>query len=90
MSILNYNLKKREENFSKHTKFLRKYEKYFILPKQLPQSKSGWLAYPITIKEKIQVFGGILLGKSYGGESITKLTLTEYNNSRSIRIFTLR
>ena len=23
----------------------------FILPKQLPGSKSGWLAYPITIKD---------------------------------------
>ena len=25
--------------------------KYFILPKQLPNTKSGWLAYPITISE---------------------------------------
>ena len=51
LNKLNYNLKKREENFSKHTKFLKKYEKYFILPKQLPGSRSGWLAYPVTIKK---------------------------------------
>ena len=31
--------------------FLEKYLKYFILPKQLKYSKTGWLAYPITIKE---------------------------------------
>ena len=48
---LKTNLRKREINFDLHTKFLKKYSKYFILPKQLPQSKSGWLAYPITITE---------------------------------------
>ena len=48
---LKTNLRKREINFNLHTKFLRKYSKYFILPKQLPKSKSGWLAYPITITE---------------------------------------
>ena len=47
---LNFNLNKRQKNFDTHTKFLKKYSKYFILPKQLPGSKSGWLAYPITIK----------------------------------------
>ena len=48
---LDYNLKKREQNFNSHSKFLRKYEKYFILPKQLPGSRSGWLAYPVTIRK---------------------------------------
>ena len=48
---LKSNLRKREINFNLHTKFLKKYSKYFILPKQLPQSRSGWLAYPITITE---------------------------------------
>ena len=48
---LKYNLKERVKNFKLHTKFLNKYKKYFILPKQLPKSRSGWLAYPITIKE---------------------------------------
>ena len=49
---LKQNLIKREKNFNLHTKFLKKYHKYFILPKQLPGSRSGWLAYPITITEK--------------------------------------
>ena len=48
---LKLNLNKRQKNFNIHTKFLKKYTKYFILPKQLPGSKSGWLAYPITIKD---------------------------------------
>ena len=48
---LNFNLEKRQKNFNIHTKFLKKYTNYFILPKQLPGSKSGWLAYPITIKD---------------------------------------
>jgi len=48
---LKLNLKEREKNFKLHTKFFNKYKKYFILPKQLPKSRSGWLAYPITITE---------------------------------------
>jgi CDP-6-deoxy-D-xylo-4-hexulose-3-dehydrase len=48
---LNKNLNKRQTNFNIHSKFLKKYSNYFILPKQLPESKSGWLAYPITIKD---------------------------------------
>jgi CDP-6-deoxy-D-xylo-4-hexulose-3-dehydrase len=48
---LKTNLRKREVNFNLHTKYLKKYSKYFILPRQLPKSKSGWLAYPITITE---------------------------------------
>lgn len=48
---LSNNLRKREINFNIHTKYFEKHSKYFILPKQLPNTKSGWLAYPITIKE---------------------------------------
>jgi CDP-6-deoxy-D-xylo-4-hexulose-3-dehydrase len=57
------NLKKREQNFNLHTKFFKKYEKYFTLPEQLKDSRTGWLAYPLTIKNdapftrtKIQIF----------------------------------
>jgi len=49
---LKQNLRKRERNFRLHSNFLKKYSKYFILPKQLPGSRSGWLAYPITISKK--------------------------------------
>ena len=48
---LKHNLIMRERNFNLHSKFLKKYKKYFILPNQLPGSRSGWLAYPITITD---------------------------------------
>jgi CDP-6-deoxy-D-xylo-4-hexulose-3-dehydrase len=49
---LKKNLRQREKNFNIHTKYLEKYKNYFILPKQLPGSRSGWLAYPITIRKQ--------------------------------------
>ena len=48
---LNLNLKKRINNFQRLNKFIKRYNKYFILPKQLQNSKTGWLAYPLTIKD---------------------------------------
>tara|TARA_B100000989_G_scaffold295654_1_gene277166 strand:- start:1895 stop:3103 length:1209 start_codon:yes stop_codon:yes gene_type:complete len=47
---LKQNLRKREANFKLHSEYFKKYLNYFILPKQLPGSKTGWLAYPLTIK----------------------------------------
>ena len=38
------------ESLNLHTKFFKKYGKYFMLPEQLKDSKTGWLAYPLTIK----------------------------------------
>ena len=51
LNKLKKNIRSRENNFKNLSKFLKKYEKYFILPKQLPGSKTGWLAYPLTIKK---------------------------------------
>ena len=31
--------------------FFKKFEDWFILPKQLPNSKTGWLAFALTIKD---------------------------------------
>ena len=31
--------------------FFTQYEEFFILPKQLPDSRTGWLAYASTIRE---------------------------------------
>ena len=45
------NIKKRQMNFNFISKFLKEYEDIFILPKQLPKTVTGWLAYPITIKK---------------------------------------
>src|SRR5690606_29202615 len=48
---LEHNIKTREQNFKIQTDFFKKYEEYFILPKQTQGSRTGWLAYPIQIKE---------------------------------------
>ena len=39
--------------------------------------------YPISINEQIEVFGGVQVGKSRGGTSVAKLSLTEFNSSQS-------
>ena len=49
---LKKNISLRQKNFQSLTNFLKEYENYFILPKQLKGSKTGWLAYPLTIKDK--------------------------------------
>ena len=42
----------RSRNFTQLYEFFSKYENYFLLPKQLPQVKTNWLAFPHTIKQK--------------------------------------
>lgn len=51
LSKLGQNIKAREQAFDIHTKFFAKYSDWFILPKQLVDSKTGWLAFPLTIKD---------------------------------------
>ena len=48
---LKQNIKDREKNFKIHSVFFGKYKEFFILPKQLLNSRTGWLAYPLTIKD---------------------------------------
>lgn len=47
---LNQNISAREQAFNIHTEFFSQYQDWFILPKQLTNSRTGWLAYPLTIK----------------------------------------
>lgn len=51
LSKLEKNISKRVKNFSLLNNFFKKYENYFILPRQLVGSKTGWLAYPLTVRE---------------------------------------
>ena len=51
---LKKNIQKRVKNFNVITSFLKKYEKFFILPVQQPGTITGWLAYPITIRKNIK------------------------------------
>lgn len=48
---LEQNIALRESWFARHNEFFAKYEDWFILPKQLPHSHTGWLAYALTIKD---------------------------------------
>ncbi len=44
-------IKIRKRNFNLYSAFLKKYEKYFILPKPMPKSDPSWFAYPLTIRQ---------------------------------------
>jgi CDP-6-deoxy-D-xylo-4-hexulose-3-dehydrase len=48
---LDNNIKVREEAYDAHRAFFAQYEEWFILPEQLPGSRTGWLAFPLTIRE---------------------------------------
>lgn len=50
LNKLQDNISKRVKNFERLKIFFKKYENYFILPKPLSNSKSGWLAFPLTIR----------------------------------------
>jgi CDP-6-deoxy-D-xylo-4-hexulose-3-dehydrase len=45
------NIDARTENYGRLRKFFSDYEEFFILPKQLPDSRTGWLAFAVTIRE---------------------------------------
>ncbi|WP_342228104.1 aminotransferase class I/II-fold pyridoxal phosphate-dependent enzyme [Rickettsiella endosymbiont of Rhagonycha lignosa] len=51
LNKLKKNIKLREHNFKQHYDFFSAYEDWFILPKQLINSITGWLAFPLTIKD---------------------------------------
>ncbi len=48
---LESNIDARIENFAEMSSFFEKYEQFFHLPKQLPDSRTGWLAMALTIKD---------------------------------------
>jgi CDP-6-deoxy-D-xylo-4-hexulose-3-dehydrase len=51
LNKLGYNLDTRTTNYNRMREFFAQYEEFFILPKQLPDSRTGWLAYASTIRE---------------------------------------
>lgn len=48
---LENNIRIREEAFAAHRAFFAKYEDWFVLPEQLPGARTGWLAFPLTLRE---------------------------------------
>lgn len=45
------NIAMREKFFTAHTEFFEQYQDWFVLPKQQPHTRTGWLAFPLIIKE---------------------------------------
>lgn len=51
LSKLPHNIDLRTGHYHKMRQFFEQYQEYFILPNQLPNSRTGWLAFAVTIKE---------------------------------------
>lgn len=51
LSKLDHNIALREKAFAAHMQFFSDYQDWFILPKQRPHSRTGWLAFALTIKD---------------------------------------
>ena len=52
---LKKNINTRVKNFDRIYKFIKQYDQHFDLPKQIPGIKTGWLAYPIIIKQSSKI-----------------------------------
>jgi CDP-6-deoxy-D-xylo-4-hexulose-3-dehydrase len=59
---------RRQKRFRELYRFAKRYEKYFILPKQHPKVRTNWLAFPLTIRK----------GAPFTREEITRY-LEEHN-----------
>jgi len=51
LNKLDHNITEREKNYDYLLDFFKQYEKWLILPKQLPNSRTGWLAFAATIRD---------------------------------------
>ena len=48
---LERNIAAREHNFARQYAFFKRYEEWFELPEQLEGARTGWLAFPLTIRD---------------------------------------
>jgi CDP-6-deoxy-D-xylo-4-hexulose-3-dehydrase len=51
LKSLENNIAARERNFEIQFNFFRKYEDWFVLPKQTLECRTGWLAFPLTLRD---------------------------------------
>ena len=49
---LQSNIDARIANFAAHLKFFTEYEDWFVLPRQCPESRTGWLALPLIVRDE--------------------------------------
>lgn len=48
---LPHNIDLRTQHYQQIRSFFEQYEEFFILPKQLPNSRTGWLAFALTLRD---------------------------------------
>ena len=48
---LDANITTRERHFAKQLAFFSEYEEWFMLPRQMAGSRTGWLAFPLIVRE---------------------------------------
>lgn len=51
LNKLGQNIDARTANFNNLRSFFEQYEEFFILPNQLPDSRTGWLAFTLTVRD---------------------------------------
>jgi CDP-6-deoxy-D-xylo-4-hexulose-3-dehydrase len=51
----------RRKNFESIFEFVKKYEKFFVVPQELPGAEAYWLSFPVTIKEEMGIVRKALL-----------------------------
>jgi CDP-6-deoxy-D-xylo-4-hexulose-3-dehydrase len=51
LASLQKNIEARIANFEAQYDFFKRYEDWFVLPRQAPGSRTGWLAFPLTVRE---------------------------------------
>lgn len=51
LNKLAQNIDARTANYNNLLEFFKQYEEYFILPNQLADSRTGWLAFAVTVKD---------------------------------------
>jgi len=51
LNKLAQNIDTRAVNYGRMREFFSQYEEFFILPRQLPNSRTGWLAFAVTVRE---------------------------------------
>ena len=52
LSRLDSNIAARERNFAAQRAYFSQFEEWFILPRQMPGSRTGWLAFPLIIRDE--------------------------------------
>ncbi len=51
LNKLDQNISLRENFFKQHYEFFSDFKEWFMLPKQLANSRTGWLAFPLIVKD---------------------------------------